>query len=73
MTGIGAILGVPAQTYGAYQLGTGALRTKRGLEQFSRAYDDPVVSKSYVQYGADVGLGVVPGGNSVTDFFGGLP
>jgi hypothetical protein len=73
VTGIGALLGVPAQTYGAYQIVTGGARAYRRTGQTERAFNDPMVKKSPLHFVEDLLLGIAPGGGSITNFLGGLP
>jgi len=73
VTGIGAVLGVPAQTYGVYQITTGAFRVYRGYNQFEDALQHPIVCKSPLEYGADIALDLVPGGGGIEKLLGGLP
>lgn len=73
MTGIGALLGVPAQAYGGYQIATGAARVHRGIGQFDPALDNPTVKSSPFDYGWDLTSGLLPNLNSPIDFLAGLP
>jgi hypothetical protein len=73
VTGIGAVLGVPAQAYGVYQVGTGAARIYRGYKQLSGAFSGPEVNKTHLQYGGDSVLNVIPFGGTIIDIIGGLP
>lgn len=73
VTGIGALLGVPAQAVGGYQLVTGGLKIVKGLTQISEAQQAPMVRKNPLQYAGDVGLGIVPFGGGITNIIGGLP
>ena len=68
VTGVGALLGVPAQTLGAYQLATSPFRLKRGITQLNAAAQDPWTCKSPLRYGADIGLDVAPGGGSIENY-----
>jgi hypothetical protein len=72
-TGIGALVGVPADIYGGYQVFTGFFRGMRGVNQMVDAINNPVVHKTPLRYAADLALGVVPFGNGITDWIGGLP
>jgi hypothetical protein len=73
VTGVGALIGVPAQAVGAYQIVTGGFRVYRGYGQLDGAWHEPTECKSPVHYGEDILLDVAPGGGTVTDFLGGLP
>lgn len=73
VTGIGALLGVPADAYGVYQIVTGFARVVRGFRQFGSAVSNPIVCKTPLRYGADIGLDLVPGGGGVEAVLGGLP
>ena len=73
VTGIGALIGVPVQALGVYQLTTGGARAWRGILQFSDAERHPSVKKSPLEYAGDLVLGTIPFGGSITDGLGGLP
>ncbi len=73
VTGVGALLGVPAQTLGAYQLATGAFRLKRGMTHLNDSAQDPWTCKLPLRYDADIGLDIPPGGGSIEILLGGLP
>jgi RHS repeat-associated protein len=71
---VGLTVGIPAQAYGAYMIGTGAFRAYRGYRQAQQAADSPTVSKSPEQYCHDLALDVAPKiAGSAIDFLGGLP
>jgi RHS repeat-associated protein len=73
VTGIGAVVGIPADIYGAYQLLTGIARASRGVNQMEDAMNHPYVNKSPFRYGADLALGIAPFGGGFTSILGGLP
>ena len=73
VTGVGALLGVPAQAYGDYQITTGAFRITRGVRQVVDPAQDPMVCKSPLRYGADILLDLAPGGGSIENLLGALP
>jgi RHS repeat-associated protein len=73
VTGIGALLGVPTQAYGVYQITTGLARIYRGYRQYTSAWKTPTVCKSPPKYGEDIGLDLIPGGGILEGFLGGLP
>lgn len=73
VTGVGALLGVPAQAYGVYQVTTGTFRIIRGFHQIQDASQHPWVCKTPLQYGEDIGLDLAPGGNKLENLLGGLP
>jgi len=73
VTGVGAVLGVPTQAYGIYQLGTGAARIYRGYKQLDDAFSHPTDCKTPLHYGEDIGLDLAPFGGSIEKLLGGLP
>jgi hypothetical protein len=73
VTGIGALLGVPAQAWGWYQITTGGFRIIRGIRQGYDAFGNPIVCKTPVHFGEDVVLNVIPFGGGITNILGGLP
>jgi hypothetical protein len=73
LTGIGAVLGIPAQAWGVYLVTTGGFRVYRGVVQGNAAIDQPFVCKTPVHYLEDTLLHVAPFGNGITDLLGGLP
>jgi RHS repeat-associated protein len=62
VTGLGAILGVPAQVWGAYRVGSGAANMVKGVSQMMQARRQPMVCKSPVRWGYDLVADIVPGG-----------
>jgi RHS repeat-associated protein len=73
VTGVGAVLGVPAQAWGIYQLTTGGFRIYRGVRQANNALNEPIVCKTPVHYLEDTALNVAPFGGGLTNVLGGLP
>ena len=73
VTGIGAIVGVPANIYGAYQIITGGARIYRAIKQGQGAFNQPMVRKTPLQFSEDIVLNAIPGGGGIADILGGLP
>jgi hypothetical protein len=73
VTGIGALLGVPTQAYGVYQITTGLARIYRGYKQYTSAWKTPTVCKSPLKYGEDIGLDLIPLGGTIEGMLGGMP
>lgn len=72
LTGIGALLGLPVDVFGGYQLVTGFARIYRGATQFSTAISQPIVTTTPVNYFEGAALDVAPGGG-ILQKLGGLP
>jgi hypothetical protein len=72
VTGVGAVVGVPAQALGLYHVVTGGARTIRGGGQMSDAIHQPMVSQSPVEFLVSLPKGVLPDLGSKIDFVGGL-
>jgi hypothetical protein len=72
-TGIGAVLGVPDQAVGLYNIGSGYFRAYRGIKQCQNAINHPVVHQSSVDWATDTGTGLAPGGGAIENRLGGLP
>jgi RHS repeat-associated protein len=73
VTGIGAVVGVPVQGVGAYQVVTGGFRMLRGGKQLVDATEHPTVKQSPLQYGKRTFFDVVPFGGGIENLLGGLP
>jgi hypothetical protein len=73
VTGLGTVLGIPTQSYGVYQIGTGGARVYRSYRQFSGAFSQAEVQKTPLEYGEDLLLNIAPFGGGLTDLLGGLP
>jgi RHS repeat-associated protein len=73
VTGIGALLGLPTQAYGVYQVVSGGFRYYRGVNQLFDAFHQPMERKTPLLYGADIGLDLAPFGGTAESIIGGLP
>jgi len=73
VTGIGALLGVPAQAIGVGRILSGGFRVARGISQVTEARDRMWVDEVPAYWGLEVVGGIVPRGDDVLSFFGGLP
>ena len=72
VTGVGAILGVPADIWGAYQVFTGIFKGLRGVNQMTEAIHSPTEKTTPLRYGEDILFGLLPNFGSIENFIGGL-
>ena len=72
-TGVGALLGIPANIWGGWLVGTGLLRMARGVDQLMSVNQAYWVTKSPIGWTGDVLCGLLPCGRSALDILGGLP
>lgn len=72
VTGIGAVFGIPVDILGAYSAFTGGAKAIKGASQFVEGYQEGEYDESPLDFGINVFTGLLPAGDSLINFVGGL-
>lgn len=70
VTGVGAIIGVPADLYGLYQVTTGMSRILHGPSELNNAINEPYVCETNGKYLENSLLEIAPGGSMIQKLLG---
>jgi RHS repeat-associated protein len=73
VTGIGAIIGVPVDLWGAYQAFTGGAKAIKGVNQYIEGVIQGGYDQTPFDFAVNVGFGLLPAGSTLADFLGGAP
>jgi hypothetical protein len=72
VTGIGASIGIPADVFGLYQIGSGSYRLLKGTKQLVNAIMQPQVCGTNFWYLEGGTFGIVPFGSVLQRLLGGM-